>query len=939
MGGAPCVDPGNGTALPDGECRCNSVAMENYCCDNGAVSTTASSCIDGGSSSGGSGSGSGSGPSSAEDDTFGFGTCGVDDGASYEKFRALTTSATQPRRCHIYTYWNIANVPFPPGVPDATGAQNQADLKTWLTGAGKADCDEVLVTFKGAGRKNAAGDPVREDPPPSEAYKTSFGDFLTMALSLDAGYWRGRLSFTAWNEPNNPALGGNGLDEQLSPEKAAEYYLIAQNICNEKSKGCAQYDNAGLVAAGDFATNGSMGEFTDPNGGSAGSIAVNCHNDEALEDGGLKCGSRSSYNPNGWGPSYLDRYKFYIASHVAGYSNLKSGWRPHYWAYHPWHDVNSYIDSNASCPDYEHCTTRRLLASLTDSWGSADIWDTEISVGQQNGTLEADARPRIHSDQEGQIALRSDKEGWISEPKAMFDSQTKPCGEAFLAQLTKLSPRVRRLYYMFYGYSNGALLTAGNPQPPPLATLERTIDGAGCAATGFESTYSNPIIPMFSLDAPSERGPVSGVSPNPTEGCPDPQGMRAHDGHYYIYCTSYSNEWSRYGGFPIFEADTLANNEWKRVGWLISPKGGEARDEWPDWIEHANGDFWGPDVHEVTNHKGDRVYVALYAAPHRYRVKDGSKEEEVTTQSIGMAWAPSPTGPWTHYQGHPFIAACGEDDLDCKRSACAGSASKDCDGDASGVHTNGTKDSSLTYDPNLLIANGKMYLYWAVKENGILGQEVKLKSDDGELELVGSPKRVAEKGEGPYAFERSGRTYLFYSTSNDGILDDYEVLALSSPDPLRAVRTEKTDAGKEVVENTWEAAPDPVLVKTSGTGWSNGPKEVNSLAFVGTGGNSIIPDVNGTDMLVYHGIVVPQGDVHDIWCADIEDDHKPKTKQDSSNPYCRGQGERQAMMDPIKWVTDPSTKIDWPVVNEGQAVVPGVTRSAAQASTGPVPVP
>jgi hypothetical protein len=960
-GGAACVDPNNGTAMQDGECRCGS--GEHYCCNNGTVNSTPSSCMDASTGTGtgtgsgtGTGTGTGAGSGVGNADTFGFGMCGVDDGASYRAFLAL--SKPQPHRCHIYTYWNIAQVEDPPrssGAPVATGSHDRADLNAWFAGDAQTYCDEVLVTFQGAQKKNPATDAAETETAPTHTqFKDAFLAFLqvfttdgtTGTFKHENSHWKDKLSFTAWNEPNNKAGGGNGLDENLTPEDAADYYLVAQNECNAPNSGCAKYNNVGLVAAGDFATNGPMGAYTRPNGEWAGSLALNCGDDEALTHGGKDCGSFSSHNPEHWGPSYLDRYKFFIASNVQNYKYLGKNFRPSYWAYHPWHDVNSYVDSNAACEDYEHCTTRRLLDSLTATWGSAEIWDTEISAGQQNEKLGPGARPPIHQDQSGQIELShndegNDNEGWVSVPESQFQTNIKPCGEAFLAQLTELDGRTKRVYYMFYGYSSGSLMAKGDVPIPPLATLARNVEGAGCAATGFESTYSNPIIPMFSLVENEERDYVRHISPSPTEGCPDPQGMRTWDNHYYVYCTSYSLAENRFGAFPIFEANSLANNEWHRAGWIIPPKGGKAREEWPTWIKRDYGLFWGPDVHEIKINAHDHVYVALFGAPHEYK----SHGKHVTHQSIGMAWSKSPTGPWTYYEGHPFVSSCGSGDSDCTHSACEGTNSKDCDGEAKDIKENGTCDTTNTYDPNLLIEDGHMYLYWVVAGNGIMAQEVKLKSDDGELEFAGSkPIRVSSKGEGPYAFHRDGTgpTYLFYSTSDDGLVDDYHVNVISSTNPLREVDFTDKTCGHVAVKDTWDIDPNPVVEKSAGTGWNAGaPMEVNHLAFGGTGGNSIIPNVNGTDVMFYHAVVVPQGPVNEIWCDFLEDTSAKKNPQNSGNPYCRAQGERQAMMDPLSWVPDSSKPgLVWPVVNGMTTPVPaGVTRSAAQASTGPVPAP
>ena len=160
-------------------------------------------------------------------------------------------------------------------------------------------------------------------------------------------------------------------------------------------------------------------------------------------------------NPTGKPPSYLDRYKNLIAIHATDYG-LAPGFRPEVFAYHPWHDVNSYIDSNAPCSSYQNCVTRRLLRSLGGSWGGVEIWDNEIGVGLQN-------------------------------PTPPDENTTQPCGAAFLVRLTLLSPRVTRLYYMHFLSGHGPLFdgTTLRPAGRVLAARATSYDGATCAPTGL----------------------------------------------------------------------------------------------------------------------------------------------------------------------------------------------------------------------------------------------------------------------------------------------------------------------------------------------------------------------------------------------------------------------------------------------------------------------
>lgn len=334
-----------------------------------------------------------------------------------------------PRLCHIYTYWDIAN--HDPGTGNQTH-KSLAGLVAWF-GQAQGRCDRVLVTFKGL----ALDTPTA--PPSAAAFEQSFLDFV--ALTGDgqplAG-WGDKLDFTPWNEPNNPAPSGNGLREDLSPELAARYYLSIRKHC-EPAAGCE-------VAAGDFATNGNT----------ARDIAWNCANDNDPANTTTRCAHPSSMNPGDSAPSYLDRYKNFIAVHAGDYG-LPAGFRPEAFAYHPWHDVNSYIDANAVCSSYQNCATRRLLKSLGGSWGGVEIWDNEIGVGLQNAT-------------------------------PPDENTTQPCGAAFLVRLTELSPRVTRLYYMHFLSGHGPLFDGGTTLRPAgqvLAGRATSYDGASCAPTGL----------------------------------------------------------------------------------------------------------------------------------------------------------------------------------------------------------------------------------------------------------------------------------------------------------------------------------------------------------------------------------------------------------------------------------------------------------------------
>ncbi len=360
--------------------------------------------------------------------------------------------------------------------------------------------------------------------------------------------------------------------------------------------------------------------------------------------------------------------------------------------------------------------------------------------------------------------------------------------------------------------------------------------------------YTNPVIPMFDRPAGVASDIPKGVPHQETEGCPDPSGLRTKSGEFYIYCTSYTFMFSRQDGFPIFHSRSRSlAGPWKRTGSVI-PDSGASRSSWPQWVKN-DGDFWGPDVHELPDGK----FLAGYSAPCG------------ATRCVGIAWADHPEGPWKHAD-QPFITP----------------------------SNNGAGSGSASYDPNLLITSkGELYLYWVVPGRGVFGARVHAKASgqlddvhESDVHLI-ADRSKGQRGEGPYVVEHAGAYYEFYST---GSLEfSYHV----------GVRRGLTPLGKFGDE-------DPNVVVA------------HNDHFVATGGNSVIQGATaGTDFLVYHAIVVPNGG----GCPRRDPvNGNPvvavAASEGNANPHCRVQGERQAMIDPLEWKAGADT-IEWPVLKNG----------------------
>ncbi|MEU4243381.1 family 43 glycosylhydrolase [Actinoplanes sp. NPDC026619] len=282
---------------------------------------------------------------------------------------------------------------------------------------------------------------------------------------------------------------------------------------------------------------------------------------------------------------------------------------------------------------------------------------------------------------------------------------------------------------------------------------------------------------------------VNPVSRSTADTFADPTVIRGQDGFWYAYATSdplRSGEATAHR-IPISRSSDLVH--WAYVGDALT---GPAA---PYVAPGAS--YWAPDVRYL-----DGRYVMYYAVTDTTVSPDGSDF------AIGVAVAPTPTGPWTQ-QTAPVVAP---------RPG------------AGGGYLN-------TIDPaELTAADGTRYLYLGSYYGGI--SVVRL-SVDG-LSAVGEPTMVAldNKYEGAYVVRHDSFYYLFASSANccAGPATGYSVSVGRSSSPLGPFY----DA--HGVSLTASRAGGTPVVTQNGNRW------------IGAGHNGVVTDLQGQDYLVYHAI-------------------------------------------------------------------------------------
>jgi arabinan endo-1,5-alpha-L-arabinosidase len=334
-------------------------------------------------------------------------------------------------------------------------------------------------------------------------------------------------------------------------------------------------------------------------------------------------------------------------------------------------------------------------------------------------------------------------------------------------EMTHMSARVARRSRRLLVVVAAALTFGLLPGWPGLASLP--------AQTAAPATYTNPV----------SRGFADTFA--------DPSVIRAKDGFWYAYGTTdplREGEGTRHI-IPMARSADLVN--WTYVGdaFTESTK--------PAWAT-PDAALWAPDIRYL-----DGTYY-LYYVVTQTTVTPGPNDN-----AIGVATAPTPTGPWTD-SGDPVVDP---------RPGASGNPD----------------DFKWTFDPaEFTDTDGTRYLYYGSYYGGIFVTEL---SADGS-EAVGQPTMVAvdNRYEGAYVVRHGRWYYLFASEANccAGPTTGYSVFAGRSTSPRGPF------SDRDGISLTTSRVGGTIVVTPNGNTW------------VGTGHNAVATDLAGQDWLVYHAI-------------------------------------------------------------------------------------
>ena len=269
----------------------------------------------------------------------------------------------------------------------------------------------------------------------------------------------------------------------------------------------------------------------------------------------------------------------------------------------------------------------------------------------------------------------------------------------------------------------------------------------------------------------------------------DPAVIKAKDGYWYAYGTSdpLKEGEGEFHTIPISRSKDLVN--WEHVSDAFSS---------PNEVSWAAEDagIWAPDI-RYFNGKYHMYYV----------VTETTVTPETGDSAVGVATAPTPTGPWTD-SGAPVVGP-----------------------------RRGNGGFLWTFDSNEFTdSDGTKYLYYGSYNGGV---SVSNLSEDG-TRVVGEPTMVAidNRYEGSYVVKRNGYYYLFGSSANccAGPTTGYSVYVGRSTSPRGPFLDKEGDSMTE------SRVGGSIVITPNGNKW------------IGTGHNAVVTDLSGEDYFVYHAI-------------------------------------------------------------------------------------
>lgn len=260
----------------------------------------------------------------------------------------------------------------------------------------------------------------------------------------------------------------------------------------------------------------------------------------------------------------------------------------------------------------------------------------------------------------------------------------------------------------------------------------------------------------------------------------DPSAIRTDDGWYYAYATM-DNWGPENGGWhvvPIIRSRDLVN--WEFVG--------DVFDEVPDWYDGGTAEFvWAPDINYY-----DGEYHLFYS------LVDFSPEYNWDNQSIGVATADEPAGPF-------------EDQGEVLQGSDVGVGN--------------------SIDPDLYVEDETPYLAWGSFDGIHL---VELSRDGEGWTYEGDPTRIAsDRFEGAYIDKREDWYYLFVSSGG----------CCAGPDDTYQVEVGRS----RNVDGPYVNAYGEKLTEASGSLVID-----DNDAFGAPGHNCVVTDDADQDWLLYH---------------------------------------------------------------------------------------